>query len=117
MTTTTLPRVNSIIVEALEWHDNDNGNSYFSAQIWVDNKLIARIPFGYGYGNQYISEAAHILRNTGYMGLQDNYTIHVGSRTFPMSLERYCNKNKIELTTHIAPALKREVVKFGKAQL
>ena len=35
MTTTTLPRVNSIIVEALEWFDKVNGESYFSARIYT----------------------------------------------------------------------------------
>ena len=57
----------SVFVEGREWFDRTYGNSYFSARIWVDGKWIATLPFQYGYGDQYLSEAATVLKELGYL--------------------------------------------------
>ena len=44
-------------IQAKEWFDSLNGNSYFSANITIDNGLETEqsfyIPFTYGYENHY----------------------------------------------------------------
>jgi hypothetical protein len=50
------------IVVAKEWRDKVNGNSYFSAQIEsVEDGSKTKLPFQYGYGDQYKYEALREL--------------------------------------------------------
>ena len=59
-------QVNTLDINAREWFDRVNGNSYFSAQIVVDFGLDTEksffIPFSYGYGDFYLWEALRILK-------------------------------------------------------
>jgi hypothetical protein len=57
----------SLFIEGREWFDKVNGNSYFSARIWVDGGQVAILPFQYGYGDQYTYEAQKKLLELGYL--------------------------------------------------
>ena len=57
----------SLFVEARLWLDRVNGNSYFSARVWVDGHIVSVLPFQYGYGNQYLYEANEELIRLGYI--------------------------------------------------
>jgi hypothetical protein len=57
----------SLFIEGREWFDKVNGNSYFSARIWVDGEIVGVLPFQYGYGDQYTSEAQRWLVAEGYL--------------------------------------------------
>ena len=57
----------SLFIEAREWFDKVNGNSYFSARIWVDGGQVAILPFQYGYGSQFEYEAQKKLLELGYL--------------------------------------------------
>jgi len=57
----------SLFIEGREWFDKVNGNSYFSARIWVDGGQIAILPFQYGYGSQFEYEAQKKLLELGYI--------------------------------------------------
>lgn len=57
--------MNSIFVHGKTWFDKVNGNSYFSARVEIDGKEVARIPFQYGYGDQYLFEAGQALIKAG----------------------------------------------------
>jgi hypothetical protein len=61
------PIKRSLFIEAREWFDKVNGNSYFSARIWADGGQIAILPFQYGYGDQYLYEAQKKLLELGYL--------------------------------------------------
>lgn len=61
--------MNSVFVDAREWFDRVNGNSYFSARVYVDGAEVARIPFQYGYGSQYEAVAAWTLQDLGLIPL------------------------------------------------
>ena len=50
-----------LLIIAKEWFDKVNGNSYFSARIFIDGKVLY-LPFQYGYGNQYEQEALKELK-------------------------------------------------------
>jgi hypothetical protein len=60
----------SLFIECREWFDKVNGNSYFSARIWVDGGQVAILPFQYGYGDQFIYEAQKKLLELGYLPQQ-----------------------------------------------
>jgi hypothetical protein len=57
----------SLFVEGREWFDKINGNSYFSARIWVDGGQVAILTFQYGYGDQFLYEAQKKLLELGYL--------------------------------------------------
>lgn len=57
----------SLFIEGREWFDKVNGNSYFSARVWVDGEIVGVLPFQYGYGNQYEYEAQKWLLSEGYL--------------------------------------------------
>ena len=60
----------SLFVEARLWFDSINGNSYFTARVWVDGKWVLTLPFQYGYGNQYEYEANEQLIEAGYLPIE-----------------------------------------------
>ncbi len=97
-------KINTIDVQAKEWFDKKNGNSYFSAVVTLnfgqpDQKSFA-IPFQYGYGDKYQAVALHQLRTDGYIEDREHY-----------ALWRYCEENGVILrTSKQENCLKREVL-------
>lgn len=64
-------------VNAKEWFDRINGNSYFSAEIVVnygmEDSQTIKLPFQYGYGDQYRYATMEELNR---QGLTDKKYIH-----------------------------------------
>lgn len=95
-------KAKTIDVNAKEWFDRVNGNSYFSAIITVDFGLPTEkklyLPFQYGYGDHYLSMAAKELG-------------------FPVNIPlwKHCRDNDIILRkSKQDKCLKKDVVAFGK---
>lgn len=90
-------KVKTIDITALSWFDKVNGNSYFAATVIVNyqmkNEQRFTLPFQYGYGDHYVSEAANELDAKGIIKLEKYSN---GSRK---SLWGYCEDNKIILRT------------------
>lgn len=90
-------------IQAKEWFDAKNGNSYFSALITVDyllpNEKSFSIPFQYGYGNQYEYEALKVLQSKKMAPNSYN------------SLHRFCAENEIELNSNILKNCTKKQVK------
>jgi|GEM_PF-3277750 len=63
----TRPKVKSITIIGRRWRDRVNGNSYNTAEIIVNGKLVHKVPFGYGYGDQYETRAVEWLIENGYI--------------------------------------------------
>lgn len=100
-------KIKTIDVQAKEWFDKVNGNSYFGGIITVNYGLKDAkqftMPFQYGYGEQYISEAMKVL--------QENKVLKADNRT---ALWSYCDENKIILrTSKHTNQRKRDVVWYG----
>lgn len=55
----------SVYVDHVEWFDKVNGNTYFSARVYVDGSEVARLPFQYGYGSHVEFVAAQALHVMG----------------------------------------------------
>jgi hypothetical protein len=87
--------VKTIDVNAKEWFDRINGNSYFSATVSInygmDNSTSIYLPFQYGYGDHYTDMAAKELDKLGYITLE-KYNNGGSER-----LWQYCNTHKIIL--------------------
>ena len=54
--------IRSIFIESRAYFDKTGGNTYFSARISVDGKLIGALPFQYGYGNHFETMALEWLK-------------------------------------------------------
>jgi hypothetical protein len=57
----------SIYIEAREWFDKANGNSYYSARVWVDGKHAFTTGLTYGYGDQYEYDVTQELELCGWL--------------------------------------------------
>lgn len=92
-------------VQAKEWFDKVNGNSYFSARVTIDYSLdseqVYYLPFQYGYGSMYEQETRELLRKEGIIP-KDAY---IGS---------FCRENNIPMrSSKQGNCLKREVKSWG----
>ena len=97
-------RVRSVFVECREWFDKVNGNSYFSARIWINGGQVAIIPFSYGYGDFYIYEAQKKLLELGYLP-QENKNNSLFTISQQMGFDFYSSKTstkKNEMFKHYA---------------
>ena len=83
--------IKTIDLQAKEWFDKVNGNSYFSAiltlNFGLENEKQINIPFEYGYGNYYEQEAINQLKNENLAPVKYN------------SLYSFCNDNNILLNS------------------
>lgn len=67
--------IKTIDIQAKEWFDKVNGNSYFSAEVTVnfglkDERRIT-IPFQYGYGDHYLDVATNEMVKQGLLPERD----------------------------------------------
>lgn len=85
--------IKTIDIQAKEWFDRVNGNSYFSAIVTLNFGLEGEkqinIPFQYGYGDHYITIAFDQMETDGFLPLEATQ----------MPAWRYCKENGIILRT------------------
>jgi len=70
-------KIKTIDVNAKEWFDKVNGNSYFSAHVTINFGMKDQtgfyMPFQYGYGNHYEDMAFKELIKKGFIKTNDKY--------------------------------------------
>ena len=90
----------TINIQAKEWFDKVNGNSYFAGTVTLDEGLKSKevflMPVKYGYGNQYKHEATSILTEFNKISLP-----------YFTSLNSFCENNNIEIESSIEQVSKR----------
>ncbi len=102
--------IKTIDINAKEWFDKVNGNSYFSAVITLnygmpDEENIS-LPFQYGYGDHYIDMANEYLQQNNIIP-KERYE---NGLWYP--IRQYCRENDIILRTNKKDnCLKRELTK------
>ena len=104
-------KIKTIDINAKEWFDKVNGNSYFAGVIIINFGMKDCreyvIPYEYGYGDYYIDAAKELLQKQGEIDYQKNEN---GSS---IALWQYCQDNKIILRYHKQEnCLKRELMNF-----
>lgn len=105
--------IKTIDIQAKEWFDRANGNSYFSARVTLnyglpDEKTIC-LPFQYGYGDHFNDVAGRELLRLGLVPLTQYGNGSVES------LWRYCRENGIVLRSNKQEkCLKRDVKGWGE---
>lgn len=103
-------KTKTIDIQAKEWFDEINGNSYFSGTITLnyllDNEETFLMPFQYGYGSSYKCEAQKTLNQ--FNKISSNFVEY-------QSLYTYCKENNIILRSAIKRnSLKRELKQIEK---
>ena len=101
-------KIKTIDINAKEWFDRINGNSYFSAQITINYGMKTAkafsLPFQYGYGSHYLDISMKALIEKGF----------IKNAREREAIWQYCNDNKIILRySKEENCLKRDVVAFG----
>lgn len=100
----------TIDIQAKQWYDKVNGNSYFSAVVTLDfgtkKQKTFKLPFQYGYGEQYMQEARSLLEEQKI----------IKDLSYPMEgLYTYCQRKGIIYRGHKEEnCLKKEVIRFGE---
>ena len=63
-----LSELKTIDINAKQWRDTINGNSYFSSRVTLnygmDNERIIELPFQYGYEEAYLFESLQEVKKT-----------------------------------------------------
>ena len=100
--------IKTIDIQALEWRDRINGNSYCAVRTTLNYGMPDAVTlvsqFQYGYGDYYKQLAMETLR-------KQMPELKIDDRT---PIWRFCDENKIILRHNIETGcLKREVIRFG----
>lgn len=99
----------TIDINAKEWFDKVNGNSYFAGRVTVDFGMETEVSydmtFQYGYGDQYLWEAYKVLQKNGHIPADDK------------NPQLWCHYNGVISRTHIdRKCLKRELMQYGRGE-
>jgi hypothetical protein len=89
----------SITILAKNYFDKRYGNTYFSAEVIVNNEPAFTLPAQYGYGDQYLFEACQQLKARGYLNTEDN-------KAFSNCLSYLCRENNIKLIYNVSEVRK-----------
>jgi hypothetical protein len=91
--------INTIDINAKEWFDRINGNSYFAGSIVLnfgqDSEIEFFMEFQYGYGDYYIQKAMEILYDRMLVG--SKYTTELKNRGIILrtNMQRNCKKREL----------------------
>ena len=66
---------------ARRWFDKKWGNTYFSSEIYINNELIHKIDFEYGYGNHCIDQSIKYLKENNLIDLKNEHISEYEKRT------------------------------------
>jgi hypothetical protein len=93
-------RVKTIDIQAKEWFDRVNGNSYFAGLITVnfgmDNEQRFKMPFQYGYGSQYEQEAFKVLKEAGLIETVHNSELRDSNIIVRSNIVRGCKQRELK---------------------
>jgi hypothetical protein len=98
-TQTTTTQVNTIDVNAKQWFDKVNGNSYFAGSVTINygqpdsEKII--LPFQYGYGDSYIYAAIEALNKSGHITAKHTAELRDHGIILRSNIQRGCKKREL----------------------
>ena len=103
-----LSQLKTIDINAKEWHDKINGNSYFSSDVilnyGMNSQETIKVPFQYVYGDHYIYQSLREIQKLfpkskwyrenllGKYQIQDEYKIIIRNSITTNCLKRELNK-------------------------
>lgn len=95
------PTPRSVFIEAREWSDKVNGNSYFSSRLWLDGEIALTLGgLHYGYGDFFIHQTLKAAADSGLIPAN-------------WDCVRAIRDAGVSIYTAKKPSLKREMFKAG----
>lgn len=101
-TTRKKPKTKSIVIVGRRWFEKTNGNTYHSAELYVNGSLVHKIDYAYGYGSQFEWNARRWLDEQGYLPGIENRLGTPGE-----SLWTYCDRHKIAYTCTVTDVARK----------
>jgi len=99
MNTQTTTQVKTIDINAKQWFDKINGNSYFAGLITINfgqtDEESIKIPFQYGYGDSYRYEALKTLQCLGYITVNNTADLRDQGIILRSNIEKNCKKREL----------------------
>lgn len=99
-TAETTTKISTIDINALEWFDKVNGNSYFAGTVTVDygtpNEKTFKMPFQYGYGSFYEQKAKEILFDAGLIPVRSSHELRELGIIIRSNIQRGCKKSELK---------------------
>lgn len=86
-------KMHSLVLVGRRWWNRRTGNTYHSVEIIVNGNPVQKIPYSFGYGQQYEDSAAEWLDANGYMPGRLAFESSGGKE----QIGWYCERNKIQL--------------------
>lgn len=100
MKTLTPTKIKTIDIQAKEWFDRLNGNSYFAAQIFVNYGLSDeksfKLPFQYGYESASKSTAIALLFKEGIIETTSQHELREQGITVNWSKQQNCLQRDVK---------------------
>ena len=90
----------NITIIGRRWWNRRKGSTYHSAEVWINNKLLGKADYAYGYGEQYICTALGILQQHGYYmdGKDVNLTSGIRKDLYELNSDIVDNRSKFAIT-------------------
>lgn len=99
MNTQTQTKVNTIDINAKQWFDKINGNSYFSGSVSVNygtpDAQTFELPFQYGYGDSYIYAGIKKLNELGLISTERTHELRESGVIVRNYIQRNCKKREL----------------------
>ena len=93
-------KIKTIDIHAKEWFDKVNGNSYFAGVITVnygkDSEMTFKMPFQYGYGEQYKQNALSLLKSLDLIDTISNFNLKDQGIIINSSIKTGCKKSDLK---------------------
>lgn len=93
--------VKTIDIQAKEWFDRINGNSYFAGVVTVNYGMSDVrefiMPFQYGYGDSYRYKAIEVLRGEGLIDTDKEYVLRDKGVIIRSYIERGCKQRELKV--------------------
>ena len=99
-TNNTETQIKTIDIQAKEWFDKVNGNSYFAGTVTVNygmqDEKEFKMPFQYGYGSQYEQEALSILKNENLIPTRHTPEFKAMGIILRSNIQKNCKKSELK---------------------
>ncbi len=63
----------TLLIIGRRWFQRSYGNTYHTAEIFIDGKMVYKTPRQYGYGSQYEETAIKYLEDQGLIPQREKY--------------------------------------------
>lgn len=95
----TQKQVKTIDINAKQWFDKINGNSYFSAEVVTNygqpTEQTFILPFQYGYGDSYIYAGLSKLNELGIITATNTATLRDSGVVLRNYIQKNCKKREL----------------------